>query len=142
MIVSKLGNCAPGSDSTRFFSASWRTRPSWASIPHGTRPKAHHVLLRAGKDKTQLIARQAHQLQPLSNSFCFAANAPMMILDEVEVGPHFMSKLDKVLYTAEAHTRGGTAWRSRSSGGYLNVKHSRLGASINGHNPKQLPPLF
>lgn len=44
-----------------------------------------------------------------------------------------MSKLDKVLYTA---------WRSRSSGGYLDVKSSKLGASINGHNPKQLPPLF
>jgi osmotically inducible protein OsmC len=49
-----------------------------------------------------------------------------------------MNRLDKVLYTAKAHTTGGRARMSRSSDGRLDVKLSRPGSSGTGTNPEQL----
>jgi lipoyl-dependent peroxiredoxin len=49
-----------------------------------------------------------------------------------------MNRLEKVLYTAKAHTTGGRAGVSRSSDGRLEVKLSRPGSSGTGTNPEQL----
>jgi hypothetical protein len=49
-----------------------------------------------------------------------------------------MTELDKVLYTAKAHTTGGRDGASRSSDGRLDVKLSSPGAAGGGTNPEQL----
>ena len=49
-----------------------------------------------------------------------------------------MSKLEKVLYTAKAHTTGGRTGASRSSDGRLEVTLSRPGGPGTGTNPEQL----
>src|SRR6476660_10123395 len=49
-----------------------------------------------------------------------------------------MSQIEKVLYTARAHTTGGRDGASRSSDGRLDVKLSSPGAPGNGTNPEQL----
>ena len=49
-----------------------------------------------------------------------------------------MNRLEKVLYTAKAHTTGGRAGMSRSSDGRLEVKLSRPGGPGTGTNPEQL----
>jgi Ohr subfamily peroxiredoxin len=49
-----------------------------------------------------------------------------------------MNRLEKVLYTAKAHTTGGRAGRSRSSDGRLEVTLSRPGGPGAGTNPEQL----
>jgi osmotically inducible protein OsmC len=49
-----------------------------------------------------------------------------------------MNKLDKVLYTARAHTTGGRDGESRSDDGRLEVKLSSPGTSGTGTNPEQL----
>ena len=49
-----------------------------------------------------------------------------------------MNRLEKVLYTAKAHTTGGRAGMSRSSDGRLEVRLSRPGSSGTGTNPEQL----
>ena len=49
-----------------------------------------------------------------------------------------MSGLEKVLYTAKAHTTGGRTGTSRSSDGRLEVTLSRPGGPGNGTNPEQL----
>lgn len=49
-----------------------------------------------------------------------------------------MTTLDKVLYTAQAHTTGGRDGTSRTSDGRLDVKLSSPGTSGTGTNPEQL----
>ena len=49
-----------------------------------------------------------------------------------------MNTLDKVLYTARAHTTGGRDGASRSDDGRLDVQLSSPGGSGNGTNPEQL----
>lgn len=49
-----------------------------------------------------------------------------------------MAQMDKVLYTAKAHTTGGRDGASRSDDGKLDVKMSSPGAGGNGTNPEQL----
>src|ERR1700730_11274492 len=49
-----------------------------------------------------------------------------------------MSQIEKVLYTAKAHTTGGRDGASRTSDGRLDVKHSTPGSAGNGTNPEQL----
>ena len=49
-----------------------------------------------------------------------------------------MTKLEKVLYTAHAHTTGGRDGASRSDDGKLDVKLSSPGTSGTGTNPEQL----
>src|SRR5579871_1942704 len=49
-----------------------------------------------------------------------------------------MSQLEKVLYTAKAHTTGGRDGASRTSDGRLDVKLSSPGAPGNGTNPEQM----
>ena len=49
-----------------------------------------------------------------------------------------MNKLDKVLYTARAHTTGGREGESRSDDGRLDVKLTSPGGSGQGTNPEQL----
>jgi osmotically inducible protein OsmC len=49
-----------------------------------------------------------------------------------------MTHLEKVLYTAKAHTTGGRDGASRSSDGRLDVKLSSPGTAGNGTNPEQL----
>ena len=49
-----------------------------------------------------------------------------------------MNRLEKVLYTAKAHTTGGRAGMSRSSDGRLEVRLSRPGSPGTGTNPEQL----
>jgi Ohr subfamily peroxiredoxin len=49
-----------------------------------------------------------------------------------------MNKLDKVLYTARAHTTGGRDGESRSDDGRLEVKLSSPGTAATGTNPEQL----
>jgi osmotically inducible protein OsmC len=49
-----------------------------------------------------------------------------------------MSDLEKVIYTAIAHTTGGRNGASRSSDGRLDVKLSLPGAPGEGTNPEQL----
>jgi len=49
-----------------------------------------------------------------------------------------MNKLDKVLYTAHAHTTGGRDGQSRTDDGRLDIKLSSPGTSGNGTNPEQL----
>lgn len=49
-----------------------------------------------------------------------------------------MTTLDKVLYTARAHTTGGRDGASRTDDGRLDVKHSPPGSPGNGTNPEQL----
>ena len=49
-----------------------------------------------------------------------------------------MNRLEKVLYTAKAHTTGGRTGTSRSSDGRLEVKLSRPGSPGTGTNPEQL----
>jgi organic hydroperoxide reductase OsmC/OhrA len=49
-----------------------------------------------------------------------------------------MNRLEKVLYTAKAHTTGGRAGMSRSSDSRLEVGLSRLGSPGTGTNPEQL----
>src|SRR3979490_326916 len=49
-----------------------------------------------------------------------------------------MNRLEKVLYTAKAHTTGGRAGVSRSSDGRLEVRLSRPGSPGTGTNPEQL----
>jgi osmotically inducible protein OsmC len=46
--------------------------------------------------------------------------------------------VEKVLYTAKAHTTGGRDGASRSSDGRLDVKLSSPGAAGNGTNPEQM----
>ena len=48
------------------------------------------------------------------------------------------TQLDKVLYTAHAHTTGGRDGASRTSDGRLDIKLSSPGASGTGTNPEQL----
>jgi Ohr subfamily peroxiredoxin len=49
-----------------------------------------------------------------------------------------MNTIEKVLYTAKAHTTGGRDGASRTSDGRLDVKLSSPGTSGNGTNPEQL----
>ena len=49
-----------------------------------------------------------------------------------------MNRLEKMLYTAKAHTTGGRAGTSRSSDGRLEVRLSRPGSPGTGTNPEQL----
>ena len=49
-----------------------------------------------------------------------------------------MTRLDKVLYTAQTHTTGGRDGASRSSDGRLDIKLSSPGAPGSGTNPEQL----
>ena len=49
-----------------------------------------------------------------------------------------MTHIEKVLYTAKAHTTGGRDGASRSSDGRLEVKLSSPGTSGSGTNPEQL----
>ena len=49
-----------------------------------------------------------------------------------------MASLDKVLYTARAHTTGGRDGASRTDDGRLDVKLSSPGTSGTGTNPEQL----
>jgi osmotically inducible protein OsmC len=49
-----------------------------------------------------------------------------------------MTKIEKVLYTAKAHTTGGRDGASRTSDGRLDVKLSSPGLPGNGTNPEQL----
>ena len=49
-----------------------------------------------------------------------------------------MASLDKVLYTARAHTTGGRDGASRSDDGRLDVTLSSPGTSGSGTNPEQL----
>lgn len=49
-----------------------------------------------------------------------------------------MTKFDKVLYTAKAHTTGGRDGASRTDDGRLDVKLSSPGAPGGGTNPEQL----
>src|SRR5688572_12699664 len=49
-----------------------------------------------------------------------------------------MSHIEKVLYTAQAHTTGGRDGASRTSDGRLDVKLSNPGAVGGGTNPEQL----
>ena len=49
-----------------------------------------------------------------------------------------MNRLEKVLYTAKAHTTGGRTGMSRSSDGRLEVTLSRPGSPGTGTNPEQL----
>ncbi|GLS15132.1 MULTISPECIES: organic hydroperoxide resistance protein [Hydrogenophaga] len=49
-----------------------------------------------------------------------------------------MASLDKVLYTAHAHTTGGRDGASRTDDGRLDVKLSPPGTSGTGTNPEQL----
>src|SRR5258706_7708089 len=49
-----------------------------------------------------------------------------------------MNRLEKVLYTAKAHSTGGRSGTSRSSDGRLEVKLSRPGSPGDGTNPEQL----
>jgi len=49
-----------------------------------------------------------------------------------------MTKPEKVLYTAKAHTTGGRDGASRTDDGRLDVKLSSPGAAGNGTNPEQL----
>ncbi len=48
------------------------------------------------------------------------------------------AQLDKVLYTAHAHTTGGRDGASKTDDGRLDVKLSPPGTSGNGTNPEQL----
>jgi Ohr subfamily peroxiredoxin len=49
-----------------------------------------------------------------------------------------MTKLEKVLYTAKAHTTGGRDGKSRTDDGRLEVRLSSPGTSGTGTNPEQL----
>jgi len=49
-----------------------------------------------------------------------------------------MTKLEKVLYTAKAHTTGGRDGASRTDDGRLQVALSQPGTSGSGTNPEQL----
>ena len=49
-----------------------------------------------------------------------------------------MTTLEKVLYTANAHTTGGRDGASRTDDGRLNVQLSSPGTSGQGTNPEQL----
>jgi lipoyl-dependent peroxiredoxin len=49
-----------------------------------------------------------------------------------------MEKIEKVLYTAKAHTTGGRDGTSRSSDGRLDIKLSSPGTAGEGTNPEQL----
>lgn len=49
-----------------------------------------------------------------------------------------MTKLDKVLYTAKAHTTGGRDGASRSDDGRLDVQLTSPGTGTTGTNPEQL----
>ena len=49
-----------------------------------------------------------------------------------------MAQLDKVLYTAHAHTTGGRDGASRTDDGRLDVKLSSPGTAGTGTNPEQL----
>ena len=49
-----------------------------------------------------------------------------------------MTKLEKVMYTAKAHTTGGRDGASRSDDGRLNIKLSPPGTPGDGTNPEQL----
>jgi Ohr subfamily peroxiredoxin len=49
-----------------------------------------------------------------------------------------MSQLEKVLYTAKAHTTGGRDGESRTDDGRLDVKLSPPGTAGSGTNPEQL----
>ena len=49
-----------------------------------------------------------------------------------------MTTLDKVLYTAKAHTTGGREGASRSDDGRLDVKLTAPGTGTSGTNPEQL----
>ena len=49
-----------------------------------------------------------------------------------------MASLEKVLYTAKAHTTGGRDGASRTDDGRLDIKLSSPGASGTGTNPEQL----
>ena len=49
-----------------------------------------------------------------------------------------MNKLDKVLYTAKAHTTGGREGQSRTDDGRLDVKLTSPGGAGTGTNPEQL----
>lgn len=48
------------------------------------------------------------------------------------------TKIEKVLYTAKAHTTGGREGASRTDDGRLDIKLSSPGASGTGTNPEQL----
>ncbi len=51
---------------------------------------------------------------------------------------HNPTKLDKVIYTAKAHTTGGREGASRTSDGRLEVKLAEPATSNDGTNPEQL----
>ena len=49
-----------------------------------------------------------------------------------------MTQLDKVIYTAKAHTTGGREGASRTDDGRLDIKLSSPGTAGSGTNPEQL----
>ncbi|MBC7605227.1 MAG: organic hydroperoxide resistance protein [Ramlibacter sp.] len=49
-----------------------------------------------------------------------------------------MTTLEKVMYTAKAHTTGGRDGQSRTNDGKLDIKLSSPGQAGNGTNPEQL----
>jgi len=61
------------------------------------------------------------------------AQAPRLLIEEIVV-----NRLEKVLYTAKAHTTGGRSGQSRSSDGRLEVTLTRPGGPGTGTNPEQL----
>src|SRR6201984_2192735 len=72
---------------------------------------------------------QLRQPQP---SFARREISGLFMKDDV------MNLLEKVLYTAKAHTTGGRSGMSRSSDGRLEVRLSRPGSPGTGTNPEQL----
>src|SRR5271156_5238997 len=67
-----------------------------------------------------------------------AAPNPLRVIPFSQ-GAHAMIKLEKVLYTARAHTTGGRdGGASRTDDGRLEVRLSLPGTPANGTNPEQL----
>src|SRR5476649_854660 len=110
------------SSPTKTYVASCRKCPTVTSGPSGSA---------WGTDATG-ISVSSHAASPIATELR-KASAPGLFMKEDD-----MNRLEKVLYTAKAHTTGGRSGISHSSDGRLEVKLSRPGSPDTGTNPEQL----
>src|SRR6202043_1860523 len=118
--------CRRNSCATREDAPAW---PDGRDLGHRGRDSLSGIGgLRDGRDHSR---RWRPECGPLN--LAQGVQAPGLLMKE-----DVMNRLEKVLYTAKAHTTGGRAGLSRSSDGPLQGRLSRPGRPGTGTNPEQL----
>jgi hypothetical protein len=102
--------------------------------PHGGQTARGSVVTAIAVAQLDMLAMQTFAAKRIEPTPC---QTRMRATERFSEEPT-MTKLEKVLYTAKAHTTGGREGASRSDDGRLEVKLSSPGAPGTGINPEQL----